>query len=134
MNPFAIEVQRLTKCYGGRTVVDHIEPKTAATPVNPTMDAINIGYLVETLKSAKGALSVAAFGHAVHVAGKDAALLERALTPLNANPAPHFLRIVRGILLKGNSFEQLWPQVWPMLLFLLVAAVVALKRYRQTLD
>ena len=49
-------------------------------------------------------------------------------------PLTHFLRIVRGILLKGNSFEQLWPQVWPMLLFLLVAAVVALKRYRQTLD
>jgi len=49
-------------------------------------------------------------------------------------PLTHFLRIVRGILLKGNSFEQLWPQVWPMLLFLLVAAVVALKRYQQTLD
>ncbi len=49
-------------------------------------------------------------------------------------PLTHFLRIVRGILLKGNSFTQLWPELWPMLLFLLVAGVVALKRYRQTLD
>ncbi len=49
-------------------------------------------------------------------------------------PLTHFLRIVRGILLKGNSFAQLWPELRPMLLFLLVAGVVALKRYRQTLD
>jgi ABC-2 type transport system permease protein len=49
-------------------------------------------------------------------------------------PLTHFLRIVRGILLKGNSAGQLWPELWPMLLFLLVAGVVALKRYRQTLD
>jgi ABC-2 type transport system permease protein len=49
-------------------------------------------------------------------------------------PLTHFLRIVRGILLKGNSFGQLWTELWPMLLFLLVAGAVALKRYRQTLD
>lgn len=49
-------------------------------------------------------------------------------------PLTHFLRIVRGILLKGNTFTQLWPELWPMLLFLLVAGTVALKRYRQTLD
>lgn len=49
-------------------------------------------------------------------------------------PLTHFLRIVRGILLKGNTATQLLPELWPMLLFLLVAGVVALKRYRQTLD
>ncbi len=49
-------------------------------------------------------------------------------------PLTHFLRIVRGILLKGNVLDQLWPELWPMLLFLLVAGFVALKRYRQTLD
>ncbi len=49
-------------------------------------------------------------------------------------PLTHFLRIVRGILLKGNSASQLLPELWPMLLFLLVAGVIALKRYRQTLD
>lgn len=49
-------------------------------------------------------------------------------------PLTHFLRIVRGILLKGNTVAQLWPELWPMLLFLLVAGTVALRRYRQTLD
>jgi ABC-2 type transport system permease protein len=49
-------------------------------------------------------------------------------------PLTHFLRIVRGILLKGNGLPQVLPELWPMLAFLLVAGVVALKRYRQTLD
>lgn len=49
-------------------------------------------------------------------------------------PLTHFLRIVRGILLKGNGLAQLWPELWPMLAFLAVAGTVALLRYRQTLD
>jgi len=49
-------------------------------------------------------------------------------------PLTHFLRIVRGILLKGNTVDQLLPELWPMLAFLAVAGTVALKRYRQTLD
>jgi ABC-2 type transport system permease protein len=49
-------------------------------------------------------------------------------------PLTHFLRIVRGILLKGNGMAQMWPELWPMLLFLTVAGAVAMKRYRQTLD
>ncbi|MFZ6734208.1 ABC transporter permease [Undibacterium sp. Ji42W] len=51
-----------------------------------------------------------------------------------ALPLTHFLRIVRGILLKGNTAGQLAPELWPMLVFLLLAGFVALKRYRQTLD
>ncbi|MDP1980634.1 ABC transporter permease [Undibacterium sp.] len=51
-----------------------------------------------------------------------------------ALPLTHFLRIVRGILLKGNTADQLVPELWPMLVFLLLAGFVALKRYRQTLD
>jgi len=49
-------------------------------------------------------------------------------------PLTHFLRIVRGILLKGITAAQILPELWPMLAFLFVAAVIALKRYRQTLD
>jgi ABC-2 type transport system permease protein len=49
-------------------------------------------------------------------------------------PLTHFLRIVRGIMLKGNGLQQLWPDLWPMGLFLLVAGAVALRRYRQTVD
>ena len=49
-------------------------------------------------------------------------------------PLTHFLRIVRGILLKGNTVGQVLPELWPLLGFLLVAGTVALARYRQTLD
>lgn len=49
-------------------------------------------------------------------------------------PLTHFLRIVRGILLKGNDATLLLAELWPMLAFMLVAGIVALKRYRQTLD
>ncbi|MGH6692790.1 MAG: ABC transporter permease, partial [Gammaproteobacteria bacterium] len=51
-----------------------------------------------------------------------------------ALPNTHFLRIVRGILLKGNGPAEIWPNVWPLLIFLFVAGSFALLRYRRTLD
>ncbi len=49
-------------------------------------------------------------------------------------PLTHFLRIVRGIMLKGNGLPQVWPDAWPMALFLLAAGTLALLRYRKTVD
>jgi ABC-2 type transport system permease protein len=49
-------------------------------------------------------------------------------------PNTHFLRIVRGILLKGNGLAEIWPNTWPLLAFLVVIGGVALIRYRTTLD
>lgn len=49
-------------------------------------------------------------------------------------PLTHFLRIVRGILLKGNGLAEIATEVLALALFLTVVTVVALKRYRQTLD
>jgi ABC-2 type transport system permease protein len=51
-----------------------------------------------------------------------------------ALPLTHFLRIVRGIMLKGNAGMQVLPELWPMLVFLALAGALALARYRQTLD
>jgi ABC-2 type transport system permease protein len=51
-----------------------------------------------------------------------------------ALPLTHFLRIVRGILLKGNHLAEISPDIWPIGAFLLAAGIVALARYRQTLD
>ena len=49
-------------------------------------------------------------------------------------PNTHFLRIVRGIVLKGNGLAEIAPEIWPILLFVVIVMTIAVKRYRQTLD
>lgn len=49
-------------------------------------------------------------------------------------PLTHFLRILRGVLLKGNDLADIWPNIWPMLLFACVVMFFGAFRYRQTLD
>lgn len=49
-------------------------------------------------------------------------------------PLTHFLRIVRGILLKGNGVDAVLLDLWPLALFATVVLTVGVKRYRQTLD
>jgi ABC-2 type transport system permease protein len=49
-------------------------------------------------------------------------------------PLTHFLRILRGILLKGSGPAEIAPNLWPIALFVLVMAAIALIRYRETLD
>jgi ABC-2 type transport system permease protein len=49
-------------------------------------------------------------------------------------PLTHFLRIVRGVMLKGNRFADVWTDIWPLLAFLFAVSVLSLLRYRQTLD
>jgi ABC-2 type transport system permease protein len=51
-----------------------------------------------------------------------------------AIPLTHFLRVVRGVMLKGSGFFEIWPNVWPLALFWLAVATIALVRYRRTLD
>jgi ABC-2 type transport system permease protein len=49
-------------------------------------------------------------------------------------PLTHFNRLIRGILLKGNGWADLWPSIWPLLLFTVVVMAVAVRFYRKTLD
>jgi len=49
-------------------------------------------------------------------------------------PLTHFLRIVRGIMLKGNGIAEAAPHAWPIALFTLLVLIIGAKRYRQTLD
>ena len=49
-------------------------------------------------------------------------------------PLTHFLRIVRGIMLKGNGLADIVPHMWPLALFALLTGSVALFSYRKTLD
>ena len=49
-------------------------------------------------------------------------------------PLTHFLRIVRGILLKGNGLDDILLHLWKIVLFAVIALTIGVKRYRQTLD
>ncbi|MBP7531947.1 MAG: ABC transporter permease [Ottowia sp.] len=49
-------------------------------------------------------------------------------------PLTHFLRIVRGIMLKGAGLGELLPELWPLLAFTFAAGALALLRSRRTLD
>lgn len=52
----------------------------------------------------------------------------------NALPLTHFMVIVRGIILKGNTLIDILPAIESILAFLAVALILGIKRYRQTLD
>ena len=49
-------------------------------------------------------------------------------------PVTHALRIVRGVLLKGNGVAQIAPELWPIAVFTVAVALIATWCYRETLD
>jgi ABC-2 type transport system permease protein len=49
-------------------------------------------------------------------------------------PLTHFLRIVRGVMLKGAAFPAIASEVWALAAFVLFFATLALLRFRRTLD
>lgn len=49
-------------------------------------------------------------------------------------PVTHFLRVVRGALLKGLDVAQLWPSLSALGVFVLAISALAMARYRTTLD
>jgi len=49
-------------------------------------------------------------------------------------PATHFLRIVRGVLLKANGWPEIAPDLGALSAFLVVVGAIALLRFRRTLD
>ena len=52
----------------------------------------------------------------------------------NLLPMSWFNRMVRGIMLKGVGWADLWPNAWPVLLFTGCVMTIAMLFYRRTLD
>jgi len=49
-------------------------------------------------------------------------------------PLTHFLRVVRGVLLKGNDLATVAPEMWPIAAFMLGVILIGLRAFRSTLD
>jgi ABC-2 type transport system permease protein len=49
-------------------------------------------------------------------------------------PVTHFLRVVRGALLKGLGFAEMWTSLSALGLFVIIVTAAAMARYRTTLD
>lgn len=49
-------------------------------------------------------------------------------------PLTHFLRLIRGILLRGAQLAELWPSAIALVVFTLVMMTLAISRFRKRLD
>lgn len=52
----------------------------------------------------------------------------------NILPMTYFNRTIRSIMLKGSGWHELWPNVWPVVLFTLIVMTIAVRFYKRTLD
>ena len=51
-----------------------------------------------------------------------------------AIPVTHFLRVVRGALLKGEGLGDMWRELMALVAFVCIVTALAMARYRRTLD
>lgn len=49
-------------------------------------------------------------------------------------PSTYFIRIVRGVMLKGNSIYEVLPHMWPLVVFMVVVVFITIRAYKDTLD
>lgn len=46
-------------------------------------------------------------------------------------PLTYFFNIIYGIILKGNTFIEIWPNIWPLLIYSVIMIVMAASRFQQ---
>jgi ABC-2 type transport system permease protein len=49
-------------------------------------------------------------------------------------PLTHFLRLVRGIVVRGATIAEVQADVWPLVAFFVVMLALAIQRFRKRLD
>lgn len=49
-------------------------------------------------------------------------------------PLTHFIRLIRGVMLRGADLPELWPDVLALLVFSALMMTLAILRFRKRLD
>lgn len=49
-------------------------------------------------------------------------------------PLTHFLQILRGIMLKGNDFSEIWQNLWPLLIYSTFMISLAITRFQRNFN
>jgi len=49
-------------------------------------------------------------------------------------PLTHFVRLIRGIMLRGAELSELLPEIWALMAFMLVTLSIAVRRFKKRLD
>ena len=104
------------------------------------LGSLGIGLLISTISRTQGQALQTAFFIMM-----PAFILSGFVFPLEAMPRAislisylipltYFLRILRGIVLKGVGLEQLWVHVIPLAILSIVVFVISVSRFRKTLE
>jgi ABC-2 type transport system permease protein len=104
------------------------------------LTTLSLGLLISTISRTQQQAMMTAFFFAM-----PAMLLSGIFSPIDSmpkiiqyltllNPLRHFGKVVRGILLKGNNFSDLWPQVLFLFVFGVLAIVLSSLRFRKYLE
>ncbi|HYE33960.1 ABC transporter permease [Methylocaldum sp.] len=49
-------------------------------------------------------------------------------------PLTHFVRLIRGIMLRGAELSELLPEIWALMAFMLITLAIAVLRFKKRLD
>ena len=105
------------------------------------LTALSLGILISTIaKTQQTAMMMALMGTMLPSVILSGFVFPVASMPLFLQaiskliPASHFLVIIRGILLKGNSFQVLWPYVIYLVVLSLILLTISVKRFKVRLD
>jgi ABC-2 type transport system permease protein len=102
--------------------------------------SLSFGLLISTLVKTQSQAMQASFFFVMPNVLLSGFMFPRAAMPAAAQwiglllPLTYFLKILRGILLKGVGLEEIWPQVLALIGFAALLIALAVRRFHKTLD
>jgi len=113
--------------------VDGLQPGANSFELFAKKESVASLTVMRALAPAVSCASLASLAGFPVQGGFDGKVVTQATLTAASSTLPEYC-LVRGILLKGAGWADLWPHVWPMLIFMFVVMALAVRFYRRTLD